>query len=116
MGLEALGDAGIGIVAAVLIVREVLNFLKYREANSTVEDGDCEEALGRFAKMEQQMSSLASSTSEIATLMLRVDADGLPLVYTPRTLTSAVTELGKSVVNLNRSVDLMAHNVERLDR
>ncbi|MAG27426.1 hypothetical protein CMI47_17985 [Candidatus Pacearchaeota archaeon] len=106
MGLEALGDAGIGIVAAVLIVREVLNFLKAREAPiQASEDGECDEAIGRLVRMEEQMSALASSTSEIATLMLRVDADGLPLVYFPRSLSAAISELGKSVERLSSKVD-----------
>ncbi len=114
MGLESLGDAGIGIVAAVLIIREVMGYLKAREQTSaiTADDGDCDEAIGKLNKIDDKVDDLQSgvadlrgATIQMSTILSKTDPDGLPLCYTPRSLTTSLDSLGKSIEKLSDKVE-----------
>ncbi len=105
MGLEALGDAGIGIVAAVLIIREVFSFLKAREAASRGDDdGDCDEALGKLKSIDTKLDDMSAATLQMSAILSRTDPDGLPLCYTPRSLVATLEKLASSVDRLGERV------------
>ncbi|MAH45432.1 hypothetical protein CMI37_06360 [Candidatus Pacearchaeota archaeon] len=108
MGLEALGDAGIGVVAAVLIIREVLSYLKAREAREAAskgdDDGDCDEALGKLDSIDGKLDDLAGATLQMSAILSRTDPDGLPLCYTPRSLVSTLEKLASSVDRLGERI------------
>lgn len=105
MGLEVLGDAGIGIIAAVLIIREVFSFLKAREAASRVDDdGDCDEALGRLNSIDGKLDDMSAATLQMSAILSRTDPDGLPLCYTPRSLVSTLEKLAASVDRLGERI------------
>ena len=101
MGLETIGDAGIGIVAAVLIIREVLNFISRRDAAaasaSSGGDDDCDEAIGKLNTIDGKLDDLAGATLQMSAILSRTDPDGLPLCYTPRSLGSTLEKLAASV-------------------
>jgi len=104
MNLDSLGDVGIVGVCVLLILREVFAFLKTRELAS--DPGvECEDATAKIASIEESMATLAASTSSIQTLIQKTDADGLPLVFTPRSLTAAIEGLGRSVDRLEQKLD-----------
>ena len=108
MGLEALGDAGIGVVAAVLIIREVLGYLKAREAGEAAaagaDDGECDEAIGKLNSIDGKLDDLAGATLQMSAILSRTDPDGLPLCYTPRSLVSTLEKLAASVDRLGERV------------
>ena len=108
MGLEALGDAGIGVVAAVLIIREVLSYLKAREAreaaSSGADDGDCDEAMGKLNTIDDKLDDLTGATLQMSAILTRTDPDGLPLCYTPRSLTVTLDKLASSVDRLGERI------------
>ena len=110
MNLDSLGDVGIVGVCVLLILREVFAFLKSREESETPAV-DCEEALtklpcsNRLAPIEDSMAKIAASSASIQAVLEKTDADGLPLVYTPRSLTSAIEGLGKSVDRLEQKLE-----------
>jgi len=105
MGLEAFGDAGVGIVAAVLIIREVLGYLKAREAaNADADDGDCDEAIGKLNSIDGKLDDLAGATLQMSAILSRTDPDGLPLCYTPRSLGTTLEKLAASVDRLGERV------------
>ena len=108
MGLEALGDAGIGVVAAVLIIREVLGYLKAREAREAAaagaDDGECDEAIGKLNSIDGKLDDLAGATLQMSAILSRTDPDGLPLCYTPRSLVSTLEKLAASVDRLGERV------------
>ena len=118
MGLESLGDAGIGIVAAVLIIREVMSFLAKREDAAAkvagASDDDCDEAMVKLTRVETQMASLVASSQQMATILSRTDESGAPMVYTPRSLTAAITALGRTETKLISAVERLTDKVERL--
>lgn len=106
MNLDSLGDVGVVGVCVLLILREVFAYLKSRESAATpTADGECEDAVTRLATIEENMAALATSTTSLQTLMMKTDADGLPLVYTPRSLTSAIEGLGRSVDRLEQKIE-----------
>ena len=114
MGIEHLGDAGIGIVAAVLIIREVMGYLKAREASSASggDDGDCDEAVGRLNKIDDKVDDIQSgvadlrgSTVQMAAILSKTDPDGLPLCYSPRSLTTSLSALSASGEKLSDKID-----------
>jgi len=108
MGLETIGDAGIGIVAAVLIIREVLNFISRRDAAaasaSSGGDDDCDEAIGKLNTIDGKLDDLAGATLQMSAILSRTDPDGLPLCYTPRSLGSTLEKLAASVDRLGERV------------
>ena len=104
MNLDSLGDVGIVGVCVLLILREVFAFLKTRGLNPDP-NLECEDATVKIASIEESMATLAASTSSIQTLLQKTDADGLPLVFTPRSLTSAIEGLGRSVDRLEQKLD-----------
>ena len=105
MGLEALGDAGIGVVAAVLIIREVLSYLKAKEAaTASADDGDCDEAIGKLNNIDDKLDDLAGATVQMSAILTRTDPDGLPLCYTPRSLPVTLEKLAQSVDRLGERV------------
>ena len=107
MGLESLGDAGIGIVAAVLIIREVMSYLKTREATlagAQPQDDDCDEAIGKLNSMDDKIDDLSAATQSMAAILTRTDPDGLPLCYTPRSLTLTLEKLAGSVDRLGERI------------
>jgi len=104
MGLEVLGDAGIGIIAAVLIIREVFSFLKTREAASKDDDGDCDEALGKLKSIDTKLDDMSAATLQMSAILSRTDPDGLPLCYTPRSLVSTLEKLAASVDRLGERI------------
>jgi hypothetical protein len=101
MNLEALGDFGIIGIAVVLILREVFAYLKHRDTLSlTTGDGECEDAAARLAKIDEQLSVLATSSQRMCTVLEQTDSRGLPLVYRDGTLTEAIAALGRSIEKL----------------
>jgi len=108
MGLESIGDAGIGIVAAVLIIREVLGFISRRDAAaasaSSGGDDDCDEAIGKLNTIDGKLDDLAGATLQMSAILSRTDPDGLPLCYTPRSLGSTLEKLAASVDRLGERV------------
>ena len=108
MGLESIGDAGIGIVAAVLIIREVLNFISRRDAAaasaSSGGDDDCDEAIGKLNTIDGKLDDLAGATLQMSAILSRTAPDGLPLCYTPRSLGSTLEKLAASVDRLGERV------------
>lgn len=107
MGLDVLGDAGIGIIAAVLIIREVFSFLKTREAREAAnkdDDGDCDEALGKLKSIDTKLDDMSAATLQMSAILSRTDPDGLPLCYTPRSLVSTLEKLAASVDRLGERI------------
>lgn len=100
MGLDSLGDAGIGIIAAVLIIREVMGYLKARESASG--GGDCDKA-------EETLSEIAASTQAMSAILVKTDSDGLPLCYTPRSLTTAIESLAVGIEKLSDRVERLSN-------
>ena len=103
MALESLGDAGIGIVAAVLIIREVMSFLKARE-ESRGGDDDCDEAMNKINGIDGKIDDLSAATQSMAAILTRTDPDGLPLCYTPRSLGASLDKLAQSVDRLGERI------------
>lgn len=117
MSLESLEGAGVVGIVALLIIKEVFNFVKaYAKKNEplaasaapsggSTTDADCDEALNRLTKMDERMASLASSTKRMCTVLEKSDSSGLPLIYRDGSLTQAVAALGVSIEKLTDKVD-----------
>ena len=106
MGLESIGDAGIVGVLVVLVLREVFSFLAKREsAVAGVSDDDCDEVMGKLGQVNSKVDDLAGATQAMSAILTRTDADGLPLCYTPRSLTSSLDALAKNIERLTDKVD-----------
>ncbi len=95
------GDIGVAGVLVMLVLREVFNFLKSSDAGEA-------EVVAKLDRMEEQSAAMAASTQQMAALMLKTDDTGTPLVYTPRSLTSAIDTLAKNIDRLTDKVDRLA--------
>jgi hypothetical protein len=96
--MENLGDIGIGVVAAVLILREVFSFLKSQKLTAIAGDDPHD-------RIEADLATLVASTGQMAAMMLKTDDGGTPLVYTPRSLTTAIDQLAKNIDRLTDKVE-----------
>jgi len=103
-GLGGLSAAGIFIL---IILREVFSFLKEKEDKPSAPDPDpdCVREIDDQLKLirEAQVRT-AANCEKMAEVMSAKDSDGLPLVYTPRSL-------GKSIEALSTSINKLADDV-----
>ena len=104
-GLGGLSAAGIFIL---IILREVFSFLKSKESGAPAAsdpDPDCVKEIDEQLKLirEAQVRT-AANCEKMAEVMAAKDLDGLPLVYTPRSL-------GKSIEALSTSINKLADDV-----
>ena len=106
-GLGGLSAAGIFIL---IILREVFSFLKSKEsaepaATPPPVDPDCardiEEQVRVIREVQARTAAYCEKMSEVLSAK---DAEGLPLVYTPRSL-------GKSIESLSVSISKLADDV-----
>jgi len=90
--LNPLTQLGIGGIFAILMIREVLNFLKTRkDMGASVGDvGQRPFVQDRFDRMERQVR-------ELYTWHAREDTDGVKIWYTRPSLERAIRELRESV-------------------
>lgn len=104
-GLGGLSAAGIFIL---IILREVFSFLRAKEEDRPAApdpDPECVREIDDQLKLirEAQVRT-AANCEKMAEVMSAKDSDGLPLVYTPRSL-------GKSIEALSTSINKLADDV-----
>lgn len=95
---DYIGELGVGGIFAILLLQTVLPYLKGRFNDAPQQDGDCDKA-------EATLNEIAKSTQTMATILEKTDSDGLPLCYTPRSLTSAIESLSLGIEKLGDKVE-----------
>lgn len=108
---ELLTQVGVGGILAVMVIREVLNFLSKREsaASPSLEE-PCDEARTELAEIGDRTEALVASTQQIATLVSATDPTGLPLIYRD---SQAMSRLNTTLEALQRSIERLGDRVER---
>jgi len=106
---EYISELGVGGIFAILVLQTVLPYLKERskgKSGSSKEDA-CETAEQRLERIEDQMSTLAGSTQQMAVILTQVDPEsGAPLVYgSPQRLVAAIGKLGSTIDKLSIKID-----------
>ncbi len=107
-GLGGLSATGILVV---MVLKVVLDYIKSRdEANARAEKADGGEDCAR--EIEEQLKMLretqartAANCEKMSEVLGAKDAEGLPLVYTPRSL-------GKSIESLSQSISKLSDHVQ----
>lgn len=104
-GLGGLSAAGIFIL---IILREVFAFLKTKEGDKPAPppvDPDCAREMEEQVRLiREAQARTASYCEKMSEVLSAKDAEGLPLVYTPRSL-------GKSIESLSISITRLADDV-----
>ena len=114
LGVEDLGGLG-GLSAAgifiLIILREVFAFLKTKEddkpppALPPSTDPECAREIEEQVRLiRQAQARTAAYCEKMSEVLSAKDAEGLPLVYTPRSL-------GKSIESLSISIPKLADDV-----
>jgi len=98
-----LTQVGIGGVFAMLVIREVLGFLKAREESKDDAGGDGS-ARDQMDRIEDGCKALMGSTQTMATLISATDPAGLPLIYRD----------SQSGIVLNANIEALQRSIERL--
>ena len=87
-------ELGVGLIAALMVIREVLNFLDKKRGGS--DDGD--------AVMSEHVSDVKGSVTAIKDKVddlyewhNKTDADGVPLWYVRRSLEQSIKDLGEKI-------------------
>mgnify|MGYP003658645030 CR=1 FL=1 len=108
--MEHLNELGVGGIFAILVLQTVLPYIKDRAKGKGESVGlasACETAEGKLDAVSTQLAELTASTQQMAVVMSRVDDSGAPLVYTPRSLVTAIEKLGGSVDALSARVGIL---------
>mgnify|MGYP003662589410 CR=1 FL=1 len=107
-GLGGLSATGILIV---MVLKVVLDYVQSRdEADSKIDKGDdrkqeqCDELEQQLMLIREAQARTASNCEKMSEVLGAKDADGLPLVYTPRSLTKSIEMLSTSVTKLSDHV------------
>ena len=107
-GLGGLSAAGIFIL---IILREVFSFLKEKEDDkpaplpaSSVDPECAKEIEEQVRIIREAQARTAAYCEKMSEVLSAKDAEGLPLVYTPRSL-------GKSIESLSVSITKLADDV-----
>ena len=110
---EMLTQVGVGGILAVMVIREVLNFLKTRPGASGLpspgEDG-CDDAREALDNIGDRTEALVASTQQIATLVGATDPTGLPLIYRD---SQAMGRLNTTLEALQRSIERLGDRIDR---
>ena len=101
-------QGGGGGILAILVIREVLGFLKHRAA--TLQSGGSEEACDELSLVADRTEALVASTTQIAALVSATDPAGLPLIYRD---SQAMTRLNTTLEALQRSIERLGDRVDR---
>ena len=96
----------------MMVIREVLNFLKTRESTlpSGLSDEVCDEARTEIAEIGNRTEALVSSTQQIAALISATDPTGLPLIYRD---SQSMSRLNTTLEALQRSIERLGDRVDR---
>jgi len=107
-GLGGLSATGILVV---MVLKVVLDHLQSRdEADSKSDKGDdrkaeqCEDFDEQLKLIRAAQARTAANCEKMSEVLGAKDADGLPLVYTPRSLTKSIEMLSTSVTKLSDHV------------
>lgn len=107
-GLGGLSATGILVV---MVLKVVLDYLQSRdEAESKADKGDdrkseqCEDFDEQLKLIRAAQARTAANCEKMSEVLGAKDADGLPLVYTPRSLTKSIEFLATSVTRLSDEV------------
>ena len=100
-----------GGVLAVLVIREVLNFLKNQKAK-TNGSGDCicsKLSLIDWQRLDRRIESMIH-------IIQATDDDKVPMVYVRRSFESAVTRLVSNVENQTKATEDIARALEAFEK
>jgi len=104
-GLGGFSATGILIV---LVLKVVLDYLKGRDASDQGDGSqkeDCVREIDEQLKMiREAQARTAANCERMAEVMAAKDVDGLPLVYTPRSLGKSIESLSQSITRLSDQV------------
>lgn len=93
--MENLAELGVGGILCMLILQTVLPYFKEKMQSS---NEDC-------TKAEVTLNEIAASTQAMSAILVKTDSDGLPLCYTPRSLTTAIESLAAGIEKLSDKVE-----------
>jgi hypothetical protein len=103
-----LGGLSATAILLVLVLREIFSYLKAKDAQekkADPEDPDCAREIEEQLKMiRESQARTATNCEKITEILSAKDADGLPLVYTPRSLGKSIESLSQSIVRLSDQV------------
>ena len=109
--MDELGGISAAGILVVLVLREVLGFLRSQnksgpsvESASSAPYGQVNELEEQMRMTQQSMARMSASCEKMAEVMSVKDADGLPLVYTPRSLGKNIDALTLSISKLSEHV------------
>lgn len=110
--MASLNEVGLGVTIAVIILREVFNFLKERKDPR----GSCYKLIGKdLGNMASDLGQVKRQTDTLFSLHNRYDEDGSPLWYVPRSwakIQADIIDLTREIVQTQK---MIASTLERLE-
>ncbi|MCC6712916.1 MAG: hypothetical protein IT344_06080 [Candidatus Dadabacteria bacterium] len=87
-------ELGVGLIAAIMVIREVLNFLDKKRGG----EGGPDPLIGEHVSdVKGSVTSIKDKVDDLYEWHNKTDADGVPLWYVRRSLEESIKALGEKI-------------------
>lgn len=87
-------ELGVGLIAAIMVIREVLNFLDKKRGG----EGGHDPLIGEHVSdVKGSVTSIKDKVDDLYEWHNKTDADGVPLWYVRRSLEESIKALGEKI-------------------
>lgn len=87
-------ELGVGLIAAIMVIREVLNFLDKKRGG----EGEHDPLIGEHVSdVKGSVTAIKDKVDDLYEWHNKTDADGVPLWYVRRSLEESIKALGEKI-------------------
>ncbi len=100
-------ELGVGLIAALMVIREVLNFLDKKRGG----EGDGDAVMSEHVSdVKGSVTAIKDKVDDLYEWHNKTDADGVPLWYVRRSLEQSIKELGEKIyLQIEVQTEILRH-------
>ncbi|HML96681.1 MAG TPA: hypothetical protein PKC29_14760 [Thermodesulfobacteriota bacterium] len=100
-------ELGVGLIAALMVIREVLNFLDKRRGSDRESDSLMSE---HVSDVKGSVTAIKDKVDDLHEWHNKTDADGVPLWYVRRSLEESIKALGEKIyLQIEVQTEILRH-------
>lgn len=100
-------ELGVGLIAALMVIREVLNFLDKKRGNP--DDGGTVMS-EHVSDVKGSVTAIKDKVDDLYEWHNKTDADGVPLWYVRRSLEQSIKDLGEKIyLQIEVQTEILRH-------
>lgn len=100
-------ELGVGLIAALMVIREVLNFLDRKRSS----EGEPDSLIGEHVSdVRGSVTAIKDKVDDLYEWHNKTDADGVPLWYVRRSLEESIKDLGEKIyLQIEIQTEILRH-------